>query len=272
MVVNQKKIKFILVTRRDKSRAGYRFLSRGANEHGHTSNFAETEQILAVHEDNYTDMFSYLEIRGSIPLIWRQTPTMKWSPSLLIEQNDLKNQAAYDNHIKSLKKYYNEIHLVNLIDKKGSQKRIGEQFTKIVREHNDAKVKYTWFDFHAETKTGWDNLSKLIGDVRDSILSLGYSHFKVHKTVENPLTQSDESEVPRITEVQLQKGVFRVNCMDSLDRTNVVMSLIARSILHSQLHAVHSHLISGWLHSEAQRHGLRGVPKRTGGRLQRLLD
>lgn len=52
------------------------------------------------------------------------------------------------------------------------------------------------------------------------------------------LTKNDESEVPRITEVQVQKGVFRVNCMDSLDRTNVVMSLIARSILHSQLHAV----------------------------------
>jgi phosphatidylinositol 4-phosphatase len=183
MVVNKKRIKFILITRRDKSRAGYRFLSRGANEYGHTSNFAETEQILITHEEAYSDIFSYLEIRGSIPLLWRQPPTLKWSPSLLIEQNDLKNQAAYDNHIKSLKKYYNELHLVNLIDKKGSQKKIGEQFTKIVRENNDPLVKYTWFDFHAETKTGWDNLSKLIGDIRESVSSLGYSHHKIYKTV-----------------------------------------------------------------------------------------
>lgn len=183
LVINQKKIKFILVTRRDKNRAGYRFLSRGSNEHGHTSNFAETEQILVVHEDTYSDVFSYLEIRGSIPLIWRQPPTMKWSPSLLIEQNDLKNQASYESHIKVLKKTYSEIHLVNLIDKKGSQKRIGEQFTKIVREHNDPNVKYTWFDFHAETKTGWDNLSKLISDIRESIQSLGYSHYRIYKTV-----------------------------------------------------------------------------------------
>ena len=32
-----------------------------------------------------------------------------------------------------------------------------------------------------------------------------------------------------------QGGVFRVNCMDSLDRTNVVQSMLARRILQKQL-------------------------------------
>lgn len=32
-----------------------------------------------------------------------------------------------------------------------------------------------------------------------------------------------------------QNGVFRVNCMDCLDRTNVVQTAIARAILESQL-------------------------------------
>ena len=32
-----------------------------------------------------------------------------------------------------------------------------------------------------------------------------------------------------------QTGVFRTNCMDCLDRTNVVQSLIARRSLESQL-------------------------------------
>jgi hypothetical protein len=32
-----------------------------------------------------------------------------------------------------------------------------------------------------------------------------------------------------------QRGCFRVNCMDCLDRTNVVQSLLARRILHEQL-------------------------------------
>lgn len=37
------------------------------------------------------------------------------------------------------------------------------------------------------------------------------------------------------SEVTQQRGVFRVNCIDCLDRTNVVQSLLARRSLHSQL-------------------------------------
>lgn len=32
-----------------------------------------------------------------------------------------------------------------------------------------------------------------------------------------------------------QRGVFRVNCIDCLDRTNVVQSAMARVVLESQL-------------------------------------
>jgi hypothetical protein len=37
------------------------------------------------------------------------------------------------------------------------------------------------------------------------------------------------------TKKSSQTGVFRTNCMDCLDRTNVVQSVIARNILHRQL-------------------------------------
>ena len=32
----------------------------------------------------------------------------------------------------------------------------------------------------------------------------------------------------------LQAGVFRANCVDSLDRTNVVQSMLAERVLHDQ--------------------------------------
>lgn len=35
--------------------------------------------------------------------------------------------------------------------------------------------------------------------------------------------------------VAQQKGVFRSNCMDCLDRTNVIQSLLARRSLQTQL-------------------------------------
>jgi phosphatidylinositol 4-phosphatase len=34
--------------------------------------------------------------------------------------------------------------------------------------------------------------------------------------------------------VNTQKGVFRTNCIDCLDRTNVVQGLMAKRILHIQ--------------------------------------
>jgi len=37
------------------------------------------------------------------------------------------------------------------------------------------------------------------------------------------------------SEVRQQKGVFRVNCMDCLDRTNVVEGLLAKRSLRDQL-------------------------------------
>lgn len=35
-----------------------------------------------------------------------------------------------------------------------------------------------------------------------------------------------------------QRGVFRVNCIDCLDRTNVVQSAFAREVLNTQLEAL----------------------------------
>lgn len=40
--------------------------------------------------------------------------------------------------------------------------------------------------------------------------------------------------------IQKQLGVFRTNCMDCLDRTNVVQSVLGRNVLLSQLYAVFS--------------------------------
>jgi hypothetical protein len=36
-------------------------------------------------------------------------------------------------------------------------------------------------------------------------------------------------------ETKLQNGIFRVNCKDCLDRTNLVQSIIARSVLQEQM-------------------------------------
>ena len=89
---------------------------------------------------------------------------------MTIEQSQLKSKDAYQRHMNTQKKHYGDNYIVNLIDKKGSQDRIGKHFTELVRAANDSSVKYTWFDFHHECKNmKWHNLSKLINELLESI-------------------------------------------------------------------------------------------------------
>ena len=66
--------------------------------------------------------------------------------------------------------------MINLIDKKGNQKKIGDQFTRLYQELKDSDLNYTWFDFHGECKKmKWENLSKLVNIVKEELNK--YGHF-----------------------------------------------------------------------------------------------
>ena len=121
---------FALLSRRDKSRAGMRFLSRGSDKNGNVSNFVETEQILTIHQNEGFDLYSYLQIRGSIPFYWSQWPTVKYAPKTELLNIDSKDDAAYLGHRNHLLKEYKETMCLNLIDKKtgSGQQKLGKRF------------------------------------------------------------------------------------------------------------------------------------------------
>ena len=82
-------------------------------------------------------------------------------------------------------------------------------------------ARYVAFDFHKEcSKMRWYRLSLLVDLVAEDQAAMGY--FSVFPR---------QSPLPTKT----QEGVFRTNCMDCLDRTNVVQSLLARCSLEAQL-------------------------------------
>lgn len=78
--------------------------------------------------------------------------------------------------------------------------------------------RYVEFDFHKECKgMKFDNVSKLITTLQKDFDELG-----CFWTTPTSLLTS-------------QKGVFRTNCVDCLDRTSVVQSAVARFALHQHL-------------------------------------
>lgn len=78
--------------------------------------------------------------------------------------------------------YPNQV-LVNLIDKKGTQKMLGEYYTALVSGLKNQKIKYIWFDFHHECKKmKYENLSKLLNEMKDELKKDGYFHCELLKS------------------------------------------------------------------------------------------
>ena len=124
---------------------------------------------------------------------------------------------------------YQKQYFVNLIDKKGSQDRIGKKFTQMVTALGDPDIDYVWFDFHSECKKmKYENLSKLIAIVKEKLF--GYGYFMADLDAGFGQRELINSQTCRI--LSTQSGVVRTNCMDCLDRTNVVQSVFSRQIAH----------------------------------------
>ena len=220
-------IEYTVISRRDHRRAGVRFTTRGLDIDGNAANFVETEQILTLHQNNRFIVASYVQIRGSIPMLWQQKPDLQWAPKAVLCANNRENVATAEKHLSELLSLYSEIAIINLIDKKGNQKAIGTALQNALEIIKNPKIHYTWFDFHHECRAmKWENLSHLVREEEQLVGKFGFFECFLEQNQD----WGEETVVSR------QNGVLRTNCMDCLDRTNVVQSVFARYILHKQLH------------------------------------
>ncbi|KFD66989.1 hypothetical protein M514_07177 [Trichuris suis] len=218
--IADRKLKLALISRRSCQRAGVRFQTRGIDEEGNAANFIETEQIVEV--DGF--LFSFVQTRGSVPLFWTQKPNLCWQPwPKVLDANHLQ---GIRYHLFSQFYTYGHQVIVSLLNKVGREKSIGDKFESILKEAGLADIKYFAIDFHEECKSmNW----KRIGHVLDRLLPdiKRLSFFAIRK--------GDKFELSN------QIGLFRTNCMDCLDRTNVVQSLIGLRALEVQLQVIYSH-------------------------------
>ena len=119
--------------------------------------------------------------------------------------------------------------MLNLIDKKGSQKVIGTVFTNVVSALCREQISYVWYDFHYECRNmRYENMRGLLQQIEETVREFGWCEARV----------SAGEDIDRAVVVKRQTGVFRTNCMDCLDRTNVVQSVLGRNILIRQLASI----------------------------------
>lgn len=226
-VVEDMKFTLLFISRRSRYRQGCRFIKRGIDSNGHPANFVETEQILLLSDGRLS---SYVQIRGSIPLKWSSPVHMKYEPVVFIDDNKEQSMEWSLKHLKELSCEYcdasnaSNILCINLVDNKKDQGRLGVVYKEMIDSNRikltPSPLTYVWFDFHHECKQKgkWNNLGKLVSQVDDIFRSQKFF---------------SKSSTGQVTSWQV--GVIRTNCMDNLDRTNVVQSLFARRSIVFQL-------------------------------------
>ncbi|KAF9181510.1 hypothetical protein BGZ50_005482 [Haplosporangium sp. Z 11] len=229
--INKRAFTFALISRRSRHRAGTRYFSRGVDAHGNVSNFNETEQIVAVDCNargttpiipGNRIMIAHVQTRGSIPIFWAQINNIKYTPKLQIFEEP-QTDNAFRRHFETQKRYYGPQLVINLTNKRGYEAPMGIAFSKQVDILSDPQIKYYHFDFHQEcSKMRWHRVSLLLDHFHHDLVAQGY--FKA------------EYNADGLQKVyQRQTSVVRTNCMDCLDRTNVVQSVISRWVLNRQL-------------------------------------
>ena len=237
---------FILIGRKDDRRSGMRFLIRGADKSGMVANTVETEEILIYKDDEGNiNICSFIELRGSIPLLWTQEPNLQLNPKIIPYDDFRANCDVFKMHIEELFENYGSVCCVNLIDNKKDQKIIGDYYNGIVQNYKDANkdkeklLYFVWFDFHAECKKmKYENIKKLFKkqSFHECLNNYGFTHLKFRKeSLEEDYQENkiDDFLIDKnlLEIIQTQKGIFRSNCIDSLDRSNVVQSVIGRYFL-----------------------------------------
>lgn len=253
-----------VVSRQSWMRAGTRYNSRGIDDEGHVANFVESETVLWLKNGV---QFGFTQLRGSVPLFWEQDPQLL-SARITLTRPVEATEPALHKHFEQLIERFGSVHVVDLLaSTMGSRGSSQGQLRTTYRGNSQSdngygtsvssaagfssagsgsspfdsvglgvgtateadvslryqmlvdripNVRYVHFDFHKEVAgIGYSAASKLIDRIQDSMLEFGFYSY-------NPTTKSTETE---------QIGVFRVNCLDCLDRTNLVQQLISKDAL-----------------------------------------
>eukprot|EP01094_Clydonella_sp_ATCC50884_P017207 TRINITY_DN2953_c0_g1_i1.p1 TRINITY_DN2953_c0_g1~~TRINITY_DN2953_c0_g1_i1.p1 ORF type:complete len:582 (+),score=174.38 TRINITY_DN2953_c0_g1_i1:28-1746(+) len=209
---------FALISRRNKNRAGTRYVVRGIDERGHVANNIETEQIVIANKN----VSALVQTRGSIPVFWNQRVNLKYKPKPGIDRDSSAALPYSKRHFEEQLELYGGQLAINLIDQKGSELELGQHFDEVVKSLSNPRVSYIAWDFHKECKgMKYHKIDDLHALAKPHIEDFGHFY------------RTKDGEVKR-----RQQGTVRTNCMDNLDRTNVVQSVFARYALPEMLHEI----------------------------------
>ena len=232
-----------LISRLSCRRAGTRFNARGIDDDGKVANFVESETVF-YHPSSLC--FSYAQIRGSVPLFWEQaTGLLPGQQKIQITRSPEATQPAFNKHFEFLEAKYGTTHILNLLNesKPGEAELTAKYHYHVVHSPlsqtlevdrtSESRLSESQFDFHAETRGpgGYEaagTVRRLIQGHAD-----GFAYFlcgNMGSSVQQSLDDQKAAQIGGAVILQ-QEGIFRTNCLDCLDRTNLIQTIISQMTL-----------------------------------------
>lgn len=202
-----------LIARKHPGRVGTRYHRRGGDGDGNVANCVETETIFT-HLPSGRQA-SFVQLRGSVPLVWRQDVCLKYTPRIDIVDDATLQQQVFTSHMNEIHKAYGDVACVSLLDVHGSEAKLAATF-KETAAAND--VPFIEYDFHTECRgMAFHKVQGLIDDLAKTL--------KAHGMYERASGTAKGK----------QTGIIRSNCKDCLDRTNVFQTVLCKAVLHDVL-------------------------------------
>jgi hypothetical protein len=230
-----------LISRLSCRRAGTRFNSRGIDDEGNVANYVESETIYWAPSGV---CFSYVQVRGSVPIFWeQQAGLLPGQQKITITRSEAATQPAFDKHFDNMEISYGAVHVVNLLSNEKQQELdLSDRYRRHIKsspynsgnEKSDREhdlVKLTEYDFHAETRGpgGYEAASMIARWIQSSADAFAY--YLSEEVDERARVNGQDQMVRRTMTILQQEGIFRTNCLDCLDRTNLVQTIISKMAL-----------------------------------------
>lgn len=187
-------------------------------------------------------LFSYAQVRGSVPVFWEQSAGLiPGHQKITITRSPDGMQPAFDKHFEDLEQAYGAVHVINLLSvaKPGEAElseyyRYGIQHCPLSQRgekssHDHALLRSTDYDFHAETKgpTGYEAAQQIRRYIENS--ADGFAYYLAEEMDDGgEIGKHPAGGRRRFVVVLQQEGVFRTNCLDCLDRTNLIQTIISQ--------------------------------------------
>ena len=223
-------------------------MRRGCDTSGNTANSVYSEQIVVPLRAAHPRSSHFSLIRGSVPLVWSQPLNLAFTPKAKVDDNSELQRNTLEASLKILARSHTNVAFLNLlkISPKSHEGALTAAFEKYAAASADFKlikdrdadsqvrhlrglfqgnvVEYLSFDLNSEGKNGRSPyieraLESLMKSIQPRLAEWGVGIINPDNAAEN----------------KRQSGVYRVNCLDSLDRTNLVQMHVARMGLDLQL-------------------------------------